>query len=858
MVMWKKGLNFLLAMALLAGLALPVQAADVTGETEPAVTAETEGASQGIPVDEGHFPDGMFRAFVLETCDADGDGSLREGEIGAVTELDVSNQGITSLAGVEFFGSLRVLECQGNSLTELDLSGNPALEELRCYRNGLKSLDVGNCPELRSLYCGKNMLTSLKLEGNPKLSILQCQENSLSKLDVSHCPNLDFLVCSDNALPFLDLTANSKLTQVQAEGNAAMQNLMRNAGLDLAAVPGFDPSRASNWEGGGLDGTLLTPEARAERLRFTYDMGRGNEAVFTWQLPSPEGIPIDERHFPDENFRLVVSHDLDTTPDGILTPEEVTAATRIQAESFEISSLEGLSYFSELRELFCGGNRLPFVDVSANPQLTELSAGENAAALEGCWDRTLDLAAVPGFDPARASGWEGASVEGTILTAFEGVDTLHFIYDADGDAGEKTVALTWELSFPPKPEGTPIDGASFPDEALRAWVLANCDPDGNGVLSLEEAGAVTALEVPDAGIATLAGAEIFANLRRLNCENNGLTQLNPGLWPKLEALNCVFNSLTELDVSKNGNLTSLLCAHNKLTALNLADCPELRTLDCRDNGLDMLDVSRNDRLISLSCGENRLEELDVRKCSELTDLNCDYNCILELKLPESGALQKLSGCFNRLTQLDVSRQNRLVWLLVGGNPLTELNLPGHPLEKLAYSNEPLTDQPSETVPEETPPEETVPEETEAGKETCGDGHTLGPWIDRVRPTCAQTGVRAHRDCEVCGRHFDKKGRELTDLVLAKEPGSHLHTEHIPKVKETCTEDGFTAGTFCRDCGTYISGHTRIPARHALTHWIRAVKATDTRPGVPGHFDCKVCGKHFDADGREIPDLNERG
>lgn len=407
--MWKKSVSFLLALTLVLGVSGTARADEVAGETAVTESAGTETAATeaaGTPVDEGHFPDAIFRGFVLDHCDLDGDGRLSSEETDAVVSLDVSGLGIGTLQGLELFDGLKELECQNNALTELNLSGNRAMEALRCYGNGLTSLDVSGCPELRTLHCGNNALTELNLAGNPALTTLQCQENALTSLDVSGCHALDFLVCADNALPYLDLSANEKLTRVQAEGNVAAAAPDEDGVLELADLPGFDPDRASGWTGASLNGTVLTPEPRAKNVTFTYDLG-GKTADFVWQLPKTGGIPIDERHFPDANFRLVVSHQLDTTPDGLLTDAEIAGATRIEAESYEIASLEGLACFTELRELICGGNRLPFVDVSANGMLADLSAEDNQADLTGRWDRTLDLASIPGFDPARASGWEG-------------------------------------------------------------------------------------------------------------------------------------------------------------------------------------------------------------------------------------------------------------------------------------------------------------------------------------------------------------------------------------------------------------------------------------------------------------------
>ena len=46
-------------------------------------------------------------------------------------------------------------------------------------------------------------------------------------------------------------------------------------------------------------------------------------------------------------------------------------------------------------------------------------------------------------------------------------------------------------------------------------------------------------------------------------------------------------------------------------------------------------------------------------------------------------------------------------------------------------------------------------------------HTYGDLIPEVPATTEDFGVKEHKDCKVCGRHFDKDGNEITDLRIAK-------------------------------------------------------------------------------------------
>lgn len=46
-------------------------------------------------------------------------------------------------------------------------------------------------------------------------------------------------------------------------------------------------------------------------------------------------------------------------------------------------------------------------------------------------------------------------------------------------------------------------------------------------------------------------------------------------------------------------------------------------------------------------------------------------------------------------------------------------------------------------------------------------HTYGDLIPEVPATTTEFGVKEHKDCTVCGRHFDKDGNEITELKIAK-------------------------------------------------------------------------------------------
>ena len=115
--------------------------------------------------------------------------------IRAVTELDLSYMELTDLSGIEWFSELEVLDCNGNWLTELDLSQNTVLRELSCKGNQLTELDLSHNTKLQSLSCGGNQLTELDISHNPTLEELYCYGNQLRSLDLSQNTALIRLYC---------------------------------------------------------------------------------------------------------------------------------------------------------------------------------------------------------------------------------------------------------------------------------------------------------------------------------------------------------------------------------------------------------------------------------------------------------------------------------------------------------------------------------------------------------------------------------------------------------------------------------------------------------------------------------------
>jgi len=180
---------------------------------------ETFTKAEEITIDEANFPDGIFREYVLDNLDMNGDGWLSISEIEQTTSIYVADKGITSLQGINYFINLKELWCQENQLSELDVSQCLNLESLWCSSNQLSKLDLNQCTKLWFLHCNYNQISELNINKCLNLQRLYCTKNQLNELDVSQCKYLVYLYCEENQINELIVSQCSNLRYLWCSGN---------------------------------------------------------------------------------------------------------------------------------------------------------------------------------------------------------------------------------------------------------------------------------------------------------------------------------------------------------------------------------------------------------------------------------------------------------------------------------------------------------------------------------------------------------------------------------------------------------------------------------------------------------------
>lgn len=447
-------------------------------------------------------------------------------------EVNCSNNNITNIV-MWNVGELVKFDCSNNDLMTLDVSQCSKLQQLNCAGNQLMELDVSSQTHLTELDCSNNKLTELNVKQNGSLTSLICNNNQLKTLDLSQNHSLSNLNCAKNRLACVDFSHMIGST-INADGNRRPIAVRTDGTFELTTLPGFDVSKAINWYGGIVSGTTLRVYPGADEVSYQYDCGKGVKPIFIFET----SLPINEKNFPDANFRKYIEGNIAGGRD-VLTVEERSKVETIEVEGKNISRLEGIEAFPNLKVLKCGNNSIQKLDLRQNPKLETLKCNENQLT-------QLDLSKNPVIDYLYCSENQLEQLDVSHLQ-------LKYLYCSHNDLEQLDVKNS-------------------------KW-LKELDCSKNNRL--------TALDLDVAH---------KPNLVRVECQDNQLTSLILGENKGLEKLNCANNQLTQLNLKNMISLKELRCQNNQLTALDVSSSPDLTTLVLKNNHLTSLNLDNNPHL----------------------------------------------------------------------------------------------------------------------------------------------------------------------------------------------------------------------------------------------------------------------
>lgn len=469
--------------------------------------------------------------------------------------LNCSHNNLTSMdLGILSGLKLEEVDCSYNKIWRIVMRSEEELIKFDCSNNELTALDVSRCYQLKQLNCSVNQLVELDVKNQTNLTLLDCHHNELIELNVSRNQNLASLTCDGNQLTTLDLSKNNSLSHlscaenrlacvdfshmvgstINADGNRRPIAVRTDGKFDLATLPGFDVSKATNWTGGSVSDTTLSVNAGVEEVSYQYDCGKGVKPTFIFET----SLPINEKNFPDPNFRKYIK----TYKAGgrdVLTVEEQRKVETIEVEGKNISSLRGIEAFPNLTELKCGNNSIQKLDLRQNPKLKTLKCNKNQLT-------QLDLSKNPDIDYLNCSENQLKQLDVSHLKDLAMLNCSH------NDL-----------------EQLDVRNSKFLETLYCSW---------NRLTELD------------------ADVTHKSRLVSVECQNNQLTSLILGQNKLLKKLNCAHNQLTQLNLNNMSALKELNCANNQLTVLDVSDSPELTTLWLKNNHLTSLNLDNNPNL----------------------------------------------------------------------------------------------------------------------------------------------------------------------------------------------------------------------------------------------------------------------
>ena len=156
---------------------------------------------------------------------------------------------------------------------------------------------------------------------------------------------------------------------------------------------------------GGLEVTYKTLTTKATKT-FTSSITI-TRSVFSGLTAQDNGLTFELRDdnvpFEDALFKAYCVQNFDTDGDGEISITEAQDVINVDCNNKNISSLEGIEYFTALRILYCYSNQLTSLDVSGNIALNSLSCFSNQltsldvssnAALKYLWCHSNQIASL--------------------------------------------------------------------------------------------------------------------------------------------------------------------------------------------------------------------------------------------------------------------------------------------------------------------------------------------------------------------------------------------------------------------------------------------------------------------------------
>ena len=572
--------------------------------------------------------------------------SVPTAAIDTLSEMNLISKSISDLTGIAGFAALKLLNCYGNQLTNIDVSTNTLLANLYVAKNQLTSIDFSKNTALQHLYCDRNQISNVDVSKNTKLTRLFCGENNLTQLDISSNPDITMLSCYTNQLTSIDVTKLPKLNKFDIYDNPITQ-------IDISNNPLLIEFKAYK--------TQLASVDFSNNVNLTYI------SIYQSMLTDIDVSTcpnLQNLHCQDNS---IISIDISNNPQ----------MTYLYCEKNQLTELN----------LKNGNNAILYNMLTRfNPDLTcididDLTAAEanprwrkdiTANYSENCGNFAIPITFVPDdnfeqalIDLGLDSGELNDSVPTNTIRSLTSLDVRQKNI-ADLTGIEDFAALKDLICY-----GNQLSSLDISKNVQLYYLSANA----NNITSLDLSSntELGKLQLNQNQLTTI-NLENNTKLRELYIADNPVTALNLQNNTLLESLACDETNISELDVSTNTALKNLGCSDNGLTTLDISNNIALETLGCSKNQLTNLDLSKNTLLKKIYSDYTQISTLDLSTCVALEILQVIGNKLTSLNLDACPVLKELACFNNQIISLDLSTNSALTMLFCQSNNLSDLNV----------------------------------------------------------------------------------------------------------------------------------------------------------------------------------------
>ncbi|MEM6686880.1 MAG: LamG-like jellyroll fold domain-containing protein, partial [Bacteroidota bacterium] len=579
------------------------------------------------------IPDNIFENY-LETHDSNGDsvvlgdptsmgngiandGAVFTYRINTVTSLDISNQGIGEVIGIQDFTALEVLNCSGNFFNDLIISNLTNLRELYCHSVFLPVLNVTANTNLEKLIMYDANCSNLTLEQNTALNELNVRNNSLSvintvnltamevlnyennaidSLGYSNMTNLKTLNANNNSVRLMDLSNNTLLETLLVDTASGFNlDLSNNSALTYLSANNSDLSGLNMQNGNNANVTFFDARSNVFNCIQVDDPTAGY--LVMWQKDPTTFFSLDCRqtYVPGDNFEnYLETHDAsgntvtvgDPTSmgngianDNFVLTAAIETVTSINLFGENINDITGIEDFTALTDFISYDNNFTTIDLSANTNLQTIN---------------LSLTPVSSLSIGSNTNLTNLNVFGTALASF--------------DISQCPNIEILSCSF------SPIGNLNLTANTKLRQLFAD--------------------ETPSLTTIDITG---LTDLIELRLDNSGITSLDVTSNTALQTVRFENTSISTIDLSNNTALQSLFAANASLSTLDVTTNTMLQFLGVSNNALQILDLSQNTALTSIFIQNNNLSYLNLKNGANtsIISLNITNNPNLTCVLVDS-------------------------------------------------------------------------------------------------------------------------------------------------------------------------------------------------------------------------------